>query len=247
MARTARESAAESLRILVKVFATFPDGSDKSGSGFVAGEAGTIFTCAHVVTQHGERASRVEISQDGSAREKASITSIVDQEDVAVLSAPISATPGVFGDSTSLYIGDSVVFAGYPTGVQSASVFSAMVSARGVRLVNYVKGDVVQLNGMINYGNSGGPVLSIDSQQVVGMITAKNVPFLVEIDKLMDFLRAAPVSPGTGVIIMGIRFGEFFNFVIQALRLVSGSLRQVQVGIGYAIPAETLSDAQASK
>lgn len=247
MAGTARESAAESLRILVKVFATFPDGSDKTGSGFVAGEAGNVFTCAHVVTQGGQRASRVEISQDGSPRQRASITSVLDQADVAVLSGPITAAPAVLGDSASLVIGDSVVFAGYPTGVKSASVFSAMVSARGAGLIDYVRGDVVQLNGMINYGNSGGPVLSTDGQQVLGMITAKSVPFLVQIDRLMDFLKAAPVTPGRGVRIMGIAFGEFFNFVIEALRLVSGSLRQVQVGIGYAIPAETLREAQASK
>jgi hypothetical protein len=101
---------------------------------------------------------------------------------------------------------------------------------------------MIQLAGMINVGNSGGPVLQADTQQVVGVITAKNVPLLQEIDRLSAFLDAVPQVPTGNVGISGIDFGRFFNLTIQSTYQLAAVLRLVQVGTGWAIPVTHISE-----
>ena len=129
------------------------------------------------------------------------------------------------------------MFAGFPTGVLGPSLFSGILSAHGENLAQYPRCRLLQINGMINLGNSGGPVLKVGDQAVVGVITAKYVPLLQEIDKLRDILRSIPQFPSE-VGIGQVDFSKFVNLTTRALLSVSGSLRMVQVGIGYAIPID---------
>ena len=68
---------------------------------------------------------------------------------------------------------------------------------------------------MINVGNSGGPVLS-ENGGVVGIVTAKSVPLLQEIDHLRDILRTIPQFPSE-VGIGTIDISQFVNLTTQAL------------------------------
>ena len=97
---------------------------------------------------------------------------------------------------------------------------------------------LIQINGMINAGNSGGPLLNSHGE-VIGVITAKFVPLLVEVDKLLEILKQIPQFPSE-VVIGQIDFSKFVNLMIQALSTISGSLRLVQVGTGYAVPTKLL-------
>ncbi len=88
---------------------------------------------------------------------------------------------------------------------------------------------------MINSGNSGGPVFRAGDTLVVGVVTAKFMPLLREIDNLRDILRNIPqFSSEMGV--GQIDFSRFVNLTVSVLRSISGSLRLVQVGTGYAVP-----------
>lgn len=231
MSKTA-ETAKEALRILRRVETIFNDNSRMAGSGFVGPEAGIVMTSAHIVHERGKVAGQITV--EGRA---AQIQSLHEDIDLAILSTSESETSQL-GDSSILEIGDQVMFAGYPIGVLGPSVFSGMLSAHGERLIQHPRCRVLQIGGMINLGNSGGPLLPVGSQEVVGVITAKFVPLLREIDKLRDILRQIRQLPTGQVGISGVDFSKFFNLTMQALLTVSGSLRLVQVGTGYAVPID---------
>jgi S1-C subfamily serine protease len=190
-----------------------------------------VVTCAHVVSELGKTVSRVSVG--GKA---ASIQSLHQEIDLAVLSTDDTETCQL-EDSASLQLGEQLVFSGLPTGVLGPSVFSGILSAHGENLAKYPRCRLLQINGMINLGNSGGPVLKAGTQAVVGVVTAKYVPLLQEIDKLRDILRQIPQFP-TEVGIGQVNFSGFVNLTTRALLSISGSLRLVQVGIGYAIPID---------
>jgi S1-C subfamily serine protease len=228
-----RETAKEALRILRRIEVTFSDGSQKVGSGFCGVTPRTVITCAHVVSEPNTTLKSVTVD-----REPATILQAHSSIDLAVLSV---SDPSVceLADSNDLQVGDEVTFAGYPTGVSGPSVFGGILSARGNGLIRAPRCEVLQINGMINAGNSGGPVLAGGTNKVVGVVTAKFVPLLEQIDRLRDILKATPQFPKE-VAIGRIDFSAFVNFVFQALASVSGSLRLVQVGTGYAIPSNVI-------
>jgi len=228
---SAPETAKEALRILRPVETTFNDNSKRPGSGFVGPEPGMVITAAHVVHERGKVARQITVQ--GAA---AQIQSLHEDIDLAILSANETETSEL-GDSRILEIGDQIMFAGYPAGVLGPSLFSGIISAHGEGLIQHPACRVLQINGMINLGNSGGPVLPVGSRKVVGVITAKFVPLVREIDKLRDILRQIPQFPsavGIGV----VDFSKFVNLTMRALLTVSGSLRLIQVGIGYAVPID---------
>lgn len=228
---TPAETAKEAIRILRYVESVFPDGSSKYGSGFLGPKQGLVFTAAHVVRENGVNANSIKVNG-----KPASIRQIRDDLDIAVLDAS-EKDVSTFGVTTTLQLGDDLMFAGHPTGVSGPSLFSGMLSAYANNLLRTPRCKLLQINGMINSGNSGGPVLISGGLEVVGIVTAKYVPLLLEIDKLRDILRSVPQFPSE-VGIGKVDFSKFVNLMIQALLSVSGSLRLVQIGIGYAVPID---------
>ncbi len=228
------DTAKEAIRVLRRVETTFLDGTQKTGSGFVGPEPDTIITCAHVVSEPGKAISRV--SMNGNP---AGIRAIHENIDLAILSADEQETVQL-EKSDLLQLGDQLMFSGFPTGVLGPSLFSGTLSAHGENLAQYPRCRLLQINGMINLGNSGGPVFRVGSKSVVGVVTAKYVPLLQEIDKLRDILRGIPQFPSE-VGIGQVDFAKFVNLTTRALLSISGSLRLVQIGIGYAIPVDLLS------
>lgn len=225
------ETAGEALRILRKIDVKFADGSAKTGSGFVGSIAGTAFTCAHVVLEAGTHPKEIRVNG-----QQARILKVCPDIDLACLE--VSDTEiSTFSLSSQIALGDQVMFSGFPTGVLGPSLFTGILSAHGPNLLPSPKCRLMQINGMINLGNSGGPLFRVGSLEVIGVITAKFVPLLQEIDNLRDILRTIPQFPSE-VGIGRIDFSKFVNLVMRALLSVSGSLRLVQVGIGYAVPID---------
>ncbi len=227
------EAAETSLQSLVKIDSHFPDGKYLTGSGFAGDRPNEIITCDHIVFDSGSAATRVLV--DGR---QASILERHRDIDVAVLSCDTS-NRSCFGDAGDPEIGAQVYFAGYPSGIKTASVFQGMISAVGNRLITTPSCKVYQINGMINSGNSGGPLVAADGT-VLGVITAKYVPLLMEVDKLLKVLKEMPQFPSE-VGIGTIDFSRFVNMMIASLKIIAGSLRLVQVGTGYAVPISLLA------
>ncbi len=133
-------------------------------------------------------------------------------------------------------VGEQLISAGSPRGVSVPSVFPAMVSAIGTRLVTFPRCELIQVAGMINNGNSGGPLLN-SASEVVGVITAKYVPLLAEVDKLASGLEQIPQFP-SDVAIGSIDFGQFVNLTVRSMWQLAAVLRLVQVGTGWAVPSK---------
>jgi len=229
------DASAEAMRITRLVEAEFGSGSSQSGSAFLVA-ANRVLTCAHVVTSEaGEKAKRVCISTAGRPAVEATVVAIDTDHDLALLSSDEPARPPAI--STVLpSVGQQVLFAGRPQGVRSISVFPGMVSAAGNELVRYPRCQLIQIAGMINNGNSGGPLLDVESCAVVGMVTAKYVPLLLQIDGLARGVKAIPQFPSS-VGIGEIDFAKFVNLTIQSMWKLAAVLRLVQVGTGWAVPA----------
>jgi S1-C subfamily serine protease len=188
-----------------------------------------------ITGEAGEKAKHVRISTTGRPATAAAVVAIDTEHDLALLSTEDPTGPPE--TSTVLPpVGKQVVFAGLPQGVKRISVFPGMVSAVGNDLVRYPRCQLIQISGMINNGNSGGPLLDVDSSAVVGMITAKYVPLLVQIDELARGLKAIPQFPSS-VGIGDIDFAKFVNLTIQSMWKLAAVLRLVQVGTGWAVPA----------
>ena len=232
---TQSDTAKEAIRVLRFIQSSFPGNINKTGSGFVGPKAGIVFTSAHVVRDNAVDANSIKVNGAN-----ATIKLIREDIDIAVLSTNDTET-SILGKTQPLQLDDELMFSGIPMGVTGPSLFTGILSAHGDKFLPFPKCRLLQINGMINSGNSGGPVFKSGSLEIVGIVTAKYVPLLIEIDKIKDILRSIPQFPSQ-VGIGGIDFSKFVNLVIQALLTVTGSLRLVQVGIGYAVPIDLFDE-----
>lgn len=229
----------EAMRIVRTLHVHFPSGPSKSGSAFLAPANGRLLTCAHVVVNdQGQKATRVLVSVPDGSRYESTVEQVDESHDLATLKIEETETPPK-SRTTLPEVGEQVIFAGLPQGLTKASVFPGMVSAVGSGLVSKPPCDLVQMAGMINNGNSGGPVVDVTGN-VVGVVTAKYVPLLQEVDRLTRDLAAIPQFP-RDVIIGPVDFSAFVNVTIKSMWQLGAVLRLVQVGTGWAVPAKYLN------
>jgi serine protease Do len=140
------------------------DGDSVLGSGFIISADGLIVTNRHVVV--GARTVRVKLS-DGR-QVPAKIIGADAATDIALLKVSAGVLPVLrLGSSDAVSVGDPVIAIGDPFGV-GQSVSSGIVSARGRELEADPYIDFLQTDAAINFGNSGGPLLTADGT-VVGV------------------------------------------------------------------------------
>lgn len=236
------ESAStEALRIVRSVEVCFPTGPAKRGSAFIAAP-GTLVTCAHVaVNEAGQKGNSVTVRDRNGKQYQATVDAVSMEFDLARLDVPGDAEPPPIIEDAIPPIGRNVVFAGSPQGVSRPAVFPGMVSDFGSGLIRHPRCNVIQIAGMINNGNSGGPMIDTKTDCVVGVITAKYVPLLTEIDKLTESLERIPQFP-SDVGIGQIDFAKFVNLTIRSMWQLGAVLRLVQVGTGWAIPSRHFTE-----
>lgn len=144
------------------------------GSGFLVDPAGYIITNNHVV----EAAVRITVTLDDGRVLDAEVIGTDPNTDVAVIKLKDGGNDLPYlslGDSDRAEIGDWVIAVGSPLGL-SQSVTVGVVSAKNRNQVNIPGAggrysDFIQTDAAINFGNSGGPLLTIDGT-VLGMNTA---------------------------------------------------------------------------
>ena len=159
------EASTEAMRIVRTLQVYFPTGPQQTGSAFIAGAQGEHLTCAHVVVNRdGIRANRIVVSRPNGTRYEATVGGVDETYDLALLASnEIQQAPSI--DLALPQVGRQIVFAGLPQGLVCASVFPGMVSAVGAGLLSRPRCELVQLSGMVNNGNSGGPVVDCDNEQ----------------------------------------------------------------------------------
>jgi len=143
------------------------------GSGVIIDERGTILTCLHVV----ENTTAVRVVFFDGSDSPAMITNAQPENDLAVLSpmtVPDDIKPAVLAGTSGLKVGDEVVAAGNPFGIDN-SLTAGVVSGLGRNIKSPKTGrvmtDLIQFDAAVNPGNSGGPLLNRDGE-VVGIVAS---------------------------------------------------------------------------
>jgi S1-C subfamily serine protease len=157
------------------------DQEGTQGSGVVIDGRGYIVTNNHVISDAANNPSQFKMTvvfNDG----KEVPTHLVGRDpktDLAVLKVDNvnNLTVARLGDSDKVRVGDEVLAAGAPLGLRSTvthGIISALhrpipLSGEGSDTDTVI--DAVQTDASINHGNSGGPLIDMDSQ-VIGINTA---------------------------------------------------------------------------
>lgn len=146
-----------------------------SGTGFIFNPAGYAITCAHVVNGASEIYARV--GTDEADIEKAEVVSKNDRLDLAIIKleqdAPKFSASLDIGQTIQL--GEEVAILGFPFGAKMSDDVSQMSVSftRGYVSSWQTKDDKkrVLLDVAAKAGNSGSPVISLESGKVVGVLS----------------------------------------------------------------------------
>jgi S1-C subfamily serine protease len=157
------------------------DQEGMQGSGFVVDGRGYIVTNNHVISEAANNPSQFKttvVFNDGK-EVPANLVGRDPKTDLAVLKVDNvnNLTVAKLGDSDKVRVGDEVLAAGAPLGLRSTvthGIVSALhrpipLSGEGSDTDTVI--DAIQTDASINHGNSGGPLIDMDSH-VIGINTA---------------------------------------------------------------------------
>ena len=160
---------------------TESDESGSQGSGVVVDGRGYVVTNNHVISEAAASPSKFKmrvVFNDGK-EVPANLVGRDPKTDLAVLKVDNvdNLTVARFGDSNALRVGEEVVAVGAPLGLRS-TVTTGIISALNRPVPLSGEGsdtdtviDAVQTDASINHGNSGGPLINMNSE-VIGINTA---------------------------------------------------------------------------
>lgn len=160
---------------------------------------------------------------------RASVFKSDKEHDIAILTTRIKNTSFLeFGSYQIINEGDELILLGFPFGFNRIVTHKGMVSYKGKLIISGNPKDSpidgLQIDGIVNRGNSGGPLISPSQNKVVGVVKAThgNIgPYLQAINK--GEIRTEGIGLGQ------IDFGKFTREVSSAID------RHIQMGIGYAV------------
>jgi S1-C subfamily serine protease len=139
------------------------------GSGFVYGE-NLILTNWHVV----EGVNEADIQFYDQTRTAAAVLATDPYSDVAVLKIdrkPADALPLKLGNSSAIWIGETVVAVGNPLGLTGSLSVGVISQVNRLLDLEPIIVPVLQLDITIAPGSSGGPLLNLDGE-VIGITNA---------------------------------------------------------------------------
>ena len=170
--------------------------STGAGSGVIISDDGYIITNNHVI----EDASNITVTLRSGESYDAKLIGTDADEDIALLKIDASGlTVAVFGDSSTLEVGDKSVIIGNPLGTLGGSVTEGIVSALDRSIVIDGKTmHLMQTDAAINPGNSGGGMFN-GQGELVGIVVAKsggtssgstidNIGFVIPINNVLNIL-----------------------------------------------------------
>lgn len=222
-----------------------------SGTGFKIGSH--LVTNNHVYHAPGSTSVELRfVNEDGHSTKAAKTLSYLDFQnrlemglpenswDYAILNlddAEFNAIPSlILADSTMCQIGQRIAVLGFQFDQVNLSIKQGILSSRYVRAsVKYM-----QIDASVNQGNSGGPLINIENNSVIGIVTRKHTGLTNAFDNLLNsfanniqVLQAS--TQGVGMIIGGI---NPINVLITSQNQMKATAlelkRSANVGIGYA-------------
>jgi S1-C subfamily serine protease len=171
-----------------------------------------------------------------------------EQHDVAFLrlSEPEFAKRHVFtlAPHETLDVGDEIGFLGYPFQMQQLTCHVGYVSS----LHAHAGVNVIQIDGSVNGGNSGGPLIELTEGRVLGVVSRAEIGFLADqfdhlirtLKQNVDVLQRVSTS-GTRMTIGGVDPVQGLLASQTAMLQIAANLRRsANVGIGYAFRLDHL-------
>jgi len=150
-----------------------PGGSQKQraeGTGFEIDSKGNILTAEHVV----DKATSIKVTFENGSTTKATLVGSDKSTDTAVIHVDVPASqlhPLALGNSSSVQPGQNVVAIGSPFGL-AETMTAGIVSATN-RTITAPNGfsitAAIQTDAAINHGNSGGPLIDVATNTVIGI------------------------------------------------------------------------------
>lgn len=213
-----------------------------SGSGFSYRKDNIVITNHHVIEPHLANGQIiVAITEDGvQLNTKLLAYSDKSQYDFAILelqdalpSNRVVLQPEL---SNSYSRGEEIIFAGFPHGIHDLLVHEAIISGS-------VQQHAFYIDGSVNGGNSGEPIIENSTGKIVGIVTQRRFLGGQSLQSLGQQVaqlanHCAGIANRGSVQIMGIDFGQFANMMAQGL----GAMSQVieanansGIGIGFKI------------
>lgn len=141
------------------------------------------------------------------------------------------------------YVGKRVAFLGYSFDQFNLSVHTGIISSV------YNRGmveNIIQIDGSVNSGNSGGPLIDLETSEVIGIISRKENALNFSFKKTKEFCKkniefiTNGIKSNTQFSNGGINPAEgILSCHKQTLTFMEQFERSVNVGIGYAFPILT--------
>lgn len=185
------------------------------GSGFVFSKSGILVTCNHVVKE--QDANFFIKFPDSSSVIDAKIVLRDEEHDLALLQFNDERwQPLPMAEANTVREGMPVVFSGYPLTLSDLTTHQGILSA----IIKDATGITIYLiDGTVNSGNSGCPLMT-QGGEVIGVVNAKR-------REQSDLLRN----------VEEMQIGAISLYGIDLVKIYQALIENVQLGIGYAIPA----------
>ncbi len=191
-----------------------------TASGVLIEDGSKILTCFHCVDANSKNG--ILIDKAKGLVQLATIIFSNKDNDIAVLDAgkPIGP-PATLVSSANLEIGNEIFTIGFPYSIESEKTLTTGNIAA-------FESGLIKIDTSVNNGNSGGPLFNKNGE-VVGIINAK----LGSLSKFLDNIEKAKSQA-----FMQIGGIDPVQTIQQMLREMKQNLN---LGIGYAIPSDTIS------
>ncbi len=231
-----------------------------SGSGFLSGQR--LITNSHVIRfgNFDAVAIRFHDSNTSDLSDAIRLSSedflamVVKEspeglEDYTVLRAEEPEFVGRYsfelGSADDVVVGQQVVFLGFPFDSLHLTAHVGYISSK-----HQTEGmNIIQIDGSVNGGNSGGPLLDIETRKTVGIVTRKATGLEKQFKELIEALRKnqSALQQAKAVMrISGIDPIDAIRASQAAMERIALNIeRSANVGIGYAYSAEYVSQSGA--
>jgi S1-C subfamily serine protease len=215
---------------------------NSSGSGFSFVNDRLVITNHHVIEPHLMSGVAIQAFTEANVALPARLVGYSNkaQFDFAILELEEALPSGrnVLQVASNAVIarGERVLFAGFPHGIPDLLVHEAVISAPLDQHAFYI-------DGSINGGNSGGPIISAITGEVLGIVTQRRFMGGQSLQTLAPQVRqlshhCAAIAGRGSVQMMGINFGDFAGMVAQGFEAMSQVIEanaNAGIGIGFHI------------
>ncbi|UPW18846.1 trypsin-like peptidase domain-containing protein [Agarivorans sp. TSD2052] len=213
-----------------------------SGSGFSFRDDKTILTNHHVIENHISSGNPIFAVTESGQKLRVTLKNYSHKSkyDFAVLELVEPLPDGRIilhpEEPCQIPRGRKILFAGFPHGIHDLLVHEAIISGPSNSHAFYI-------DGSVNGGNSGGPIVDCETGSVIGIVTQRR--FLggdslqalgQPIAELSSHCQA--IANNGSVNIMGVDFGQFANLIANGLGAITSVLEanaNTGIGIGFKI------------